>query len=215
MFLDVFYQSQKERGFPRIRGDVPHAAPRALALPKFSPHTRGCSADSVTGREFGVVFPAYAGMFRVLGSSTGIGEGFPRIRGDVPPGDIRDMLGGAFSPHTRGCSGSDLCGVGGGAVFPAYAGMFLKPDNNPPIPHWFSPHTRGCSVSADSDNWWVAVFPAYAGMFRRGSNPCSFAGVFSPHTRGCSFPLLKRWKSSAGFLRIRGDVPDCSLASAS
>ena len=154
MFLDVFYQSQKERGFPRIRGDVPHAAPRALALPKFSPHTRGCSADSVTGREFGVVFPAYAGMF-------------------------------------------------------------LKPDNNPPIPHWFSPHTRGCSVSADSDNWWVAVFPAYAGMFRRGSNPCSFAGVFSPHTRGCSFPLLKRWKSSAGFLRIRGDVPDCSLASAS
>ena len=71
----------------------------------------------------------------------------------------------------------------------------------------FSPHTRGCSVSADSDNWWVAVFSAYAGMFRRGSNPCSFAGVFSPHTRGCSFPLLKRWKSSAGFPRIRGDVP--------
>ena len=104
MFLDVFYQSQKERGFPRIRGDVPHAAPRALALPKFSPHTRGCSADSVTGREFGVVFPAYAGMFRVLGSSTGIGEGFPRIRGDVPEVTSVGSAEVPFSPHTRGCS---------------------------------------------------------------------------------------------------------------
>ena len=56
------------------------------------------------------VFPAYAGMFlRELVAVLGP-DGFPRIRGDVPPPP-------SPSPRLR-------------KVFPAYAGMF-----QPPTPH--------------------------------------------------------------------------------
>ena len=91
-------------------------------------------------------------------------------------------------------------------VFPAYAGMFrffskfpAKTERFPRIrgdvPYltlWnasrgeFSPHTRGCSPLSRVWLFSCMVFPAYAGMF-----------LFTP-------PIS--W-DSAGFPRIRGDVP--------
>ena len=52
------------RRFPRIRGDVPAAIGFYLVMRRFSPHTRGCSAEDDTPKSFDTVFPAYAGMFR-------------------------------------------------------------------------------------------------------------------------------------------------------
>ena len=53
----------------------------------------------------------------------------------------------------------------------------------------FSPHTRGCSHDLHTGGFLKLVFPAYAGMFR--NTGLSATG-------------------SAGFPRIRGDVPQPS-----
>ena len=50
----------------------------------FSPHTRGCSQLLVERLGGGLVFPAYAGMFRKGKALVERKSGFPRIRGDVP-----------------------------------------------------------------------------------------------------------------------------------
>ena len=116
------------------------------------------------------------------------------------------MLTTQFSPHTRGCSAAAAAASRAGAVFPAYAGMFLRlgsgtvcrtsfPRIRGDVPiiifatpsiAAFSPHTRGCSAKVRALLAKFEVFPAYAGMFR-------ILGVVS--VKSVSFP------------RIRGDVP--------
>ena len=131
--------------FPRIRGDVPNLINFGAVSNGFSPHTRGCSANRIASCPRSQVFPAYAGMFRLLVKSEMHYGSFPRIRGDVP---IAAML--AWDKLF---------------VFPAYAGMFLTvniiaaamtsfPRIRGDVPRRFrsaapgsefSPHTRGCS----------------------------------------------------------------------
>ena len=84
MFLRLDYQRQSLQGFPRIRGDVPFRNTPPMAPPPFSPHTRGCSAAGTPRADGNLVFPAYAGMFRVPSFGIDKYECFPRIRGDVP-----------------------------------------------------------------------------------------------------------------------------------
>ena len=152
------------------------------------------------------VFPAYAGMFRSGQHESGAGSRFPRIRGDVPEFLGEFISGGAFSPHTRGCSLDSTREQLDQLVFPAYAGMFLEAVKNGifangfprirgDVPQQslelsaqtsFSPHTRGCSSPFISRAVNVPVFPAYAGMFRKGQ----LQGAFPQR-----------------FPRIRGDVP--------
>ena len=43
MFRASRHVTREFYGFPRIRGDVPHAATGAIPSGTFSPHTRGCS----------------------------------------------------------------------------------------------------------------------------------------------------------------------------
>ena len=43
MFRKFFPPSSSPWCFPRIRGDVPNHERRTVAVPRFSPHTRGCS----------------------------------------------------------------------------------------------------------------------------------------------------------------------------
>ena len=153
------------------------------------------------------VFPAYAGMFPVQKYCKKYGLGFPRIRGDVPR--IRGVNIGppAFSPHTRGCSGSVGLHPGHYGVFPAYAGMFRRllmfwatgvcfPRIRGDVPSFrisvrertrFSPHTRGCSGRFTVTVARLLVFPAYAGMFLHLGNHAT---------------------KIVGFPRIRGDVPN-------
>ena len=166
MFPPVVTIGQTDRGFPRIRGDVPDLLTGLLGDRAFSPHTRGCSDPLVCRSLLRWVFPAYAGMFRPRIMRYQAQIGFPRIRGDVPCFVRRLPPYSGFSPHTRGCSvidGPDHAVIW---VFPAYAGMFLTqlnfcamtwrfPRIRGDVPDTiellcydlaFSPHTRGCSL---------------------------------------------------------------------
>ena len=147
-------------------------------------------------------------MFLPSRSLEALGNGFPRIRGDVPSLHEYDQRAYEFSPHTRGCSVHVDRFAANPAVFPAYAGMFPQtrrlsvslirfPRIRGDVPgamlidlmeRKFSPHTRGCSHGARSWNERGCVFPAYAGMFPSHCSSRRFV---------CSFP------------RIRGDVPAC------
>ena len=174
----------------------------------FSPHTRGCSRDRVGRRLQGLVFPAYAGMFRFPMIAGSLTLRFPRIRGDVPLRFPLNQRFSLFSPHTRGCSEKFSNLKLFVKVFPAYAGMFLVapaaysarsgfPRIRGDVPQRtagtnrvapFSPHTRGCSYSTPKSFHSLRVFPAYAGMFRW---------------------LTAARIPSKRFPRIRGDVPRC------
>ena len=70
--------------FPRIRGDVPTTPSWRKPNLAFSPHTRGCSYLTRPQKVTIEVFPAYAGMFRMVVGVLSEVHGFPRIRGDVP-----------------------------------------------------------------------------------------------------------------------------------
>ena len=133
----------------------------------------------------GIVFPAYAGMFRIKPMIEGQDDCFPRVCGDVPPMRQKPRLRQRFSPRMRGCSCFPLVRFIHIAVFPAYAGMFrryLSPDHGArrfprvcgdvPIERAlavvlekFSPRMRGCSSAEPSSRNANYVFPAYAGMF--------------------------------------------------
>ena len=152
----------------------------------FSPRMRGCSHLWVSHQPLGV--------------------SFPRVCGDVPSRRTVRVRGPLFSPRMRGCSAANGKTVYPNAVFPAYAGMFLRPvssaSTGPCFPRvcgdvpdyrrdravaiTFSPRMRGCSLDSTREQLDQLVFPAYAGMFPRLS--------FKPIWVG-SFP------------RIRGDVP--------
>ena len=151
--------------FPRIRGDVPYAAPELVTEPPFSPHTRGCSVLLAPVWCTATVFPAYAGMFRRTPAKRNNKDCFPRIRGDVPYCKKLGLVFEKFSPHTRGCSGNARFAAPVPQVFPAYAGMFLILIFCGYCPRSF-PRIRG-------------DVPALGSVNESGSE-------FSPHTRGCS-----------------------------
>ena len=131
----------------------------------FSPRMRGCSHLWVSHQPLGV--------------------SFPRVCGDVPRVGGRCARKRLFSPRMRGCSAANGKTVYPNAVFPAYAGMFLRPvssaSTGPCFPRvcgdvpdyrrdravaiTFSPRMRGCSTLPRRRLPSNRVFPAYAGMF--------------------------------------------------
>ena len=151
--------------FPRIRGDVPARPRRGHDKRWFSPHTRGCSFFRWWPRCCLIVFPAYAGMFRRPGLLPLLTSGFPRIRGDVPCIFAKRLIMETFSPHTRGCSFFQTTRHLAVVVFPAYAGMFLRPENDS--------HCNGS-------------FPRIRGDVPQMADDFRDTPGFSPHTRGCS-----------------------------
>ena len=93
-------------------------------LKKFSPRERGCSGQRPVWAALDQVFPARAGMFRVMMSGRLTRGSFPRASGDVP--QISDQLNvrREFSPRERGCSRHRASRNRQHTVFPARAGMF-------------------------------------------------------------------------------------------
>ena len=85
MFRFLIEPIGTHQSFPRIRGDVDFAGNVGTWLSEFSPHTRGCSSGRPCHIAHNLVFPAYAGMFRLRRRKCLKGSCFPRIRGDVPP----------------------------------------------------------------------------------------------------------------------------------
>ena len=124
MFLIHTNPPLSNPSFPRIRGDVPAGKHSKTATTAFSPHTRGCSCGHGHEPLHSIVFPAYAGMFRLRPARRSLKRRFPRIRGDVPGRGIITPISSTFSPHTRGCSLLPPHSSLQGRVFPAYAGMF-------------------------------------------------------------------------------------------
>ena len=88
MFLPWSNAGKIPSRFPRIRGDVPRGGCQPDGVCRFSPHTRGCSFQMLMEHVTLTVFPAYAGMFRTVAIPSSIGFSFPRIRGDVPKGEL-------------------------------------------------------------------------------------------------------------------------------
>ena len=195
-----------ERGFPRVRGDVPDVPKAFGRMWEFSPRARGCSYGLSPELAPINVFPACAGMFRRCDENHMFWGSFPRVRGDVP------ILVGCvgfpdeFSPRARGCSEKIPRLHRESAVFPACAGMFLLiavinhglesfPRVRGDVPaagftveafEGFSPRARGCSSPHPQSSQPYSVFPACAGMFRL------LSGVVMMFV---------------GFPRVRGDVP--------
>ena len=112
-----------------------------------------------------MVFPAHAGMFRLLNLGGISIMCFPRARGDVPQYVTSSRLRKRFSPRTRGCSAYEVFHCKSNCVFPAHAGMFPKTH------HWF---------------WLPARFPRARGDVPKGVTASTRLIKFSPRTRGCS-----------------------------
>ncbi len=195
-----------KRRSPRLRGGGPFDMDDVLRGTRFSPPTRGWSADHAGGLEQQVVLPAYAGVVPTVSSSTSAAACSPRLRG-----------GGPDDPHYADFNAY---------VLPAYAGVVrrtwcrtarprrsprLRGGGPPPVLEpvgWirFSPPTRGWSLKRPRRTRLHAVLPAYAGVVRslarqfgcgtcsprlRGGGPYTqrddgAAAPFSPPTRGWS-----------------------------
>ena len=124
MFRSRMSNQQHSPSFPRVCGDVPPRLSTLNTAVEFSPRMRGCS--HVNEHHFCevYVFPAYAGMFRVVRHRHRNQHCFPRVCGDVPLQIQVRFVFGAFSPRMRGCSHATRTVVDFTGVFPAYAGMF-------------------------------------------------------------------------------------------
>ena len=165
MFRHRGVVGHRGRGFPRARGDVPHALVIIISMKVFSPRTRGCSSRPRNHHQHEGVFPAHAGMFRIRVGVCGHPNRFPRARGDVPRKHLMVARLRRFSPRTRGCSGGYQPAPYTGPVFPAHAGMFLP---------W---QTRNCASMS---------FPRARGDVPDFGKGSLFTVEFSPRTRGCS-----------------------------
>ena len=150
------------------------------------------------------VFPAHAGMDRLLGQLGPAASSVPRTRGDGPAAQaVQSSSGHVFPAH----AGMDRNAPGPGGE---NAGVPRTRGDGPPS--WWplaaaaacSPHTRGWTADGAGDPISAAVFPAHAGMDRnrhaersgdlsvprtRGDGPYGVRLVFhrpgcSPHTRG-------------------------------
>ncbi len=201
-------------GFPRTRGDGPSLTMDERKVLLFSPHARGWTVGQAAPVYLHRVFPARAGMDRVVVRQRDKRGGFPRTRGDGPARRLSTRVGARFSPHARGWTGHQRARPAGVQVFPARAGMdrryrprrtcpasFPRTRGDGPyrLPYSlahpaFSPHARGWTAYVAARLAWEAVFPARAGMDR---------------TRPSNLITASR------FPRTRGDGPSSSLSSMS
>ena len=187
MFPGSWQRTLLRPGFPRASGDVPKNVLTRPSGSWFSPRERGCSLARQVRNLNAAVFPARAGMFRMLVGSRLMVLCFPRASGDVPAVGAVNVTGPTFSPRERGCSRGTRRARASADVFPARAGMF--PGATAPVPRrrcfprasgdvpkakgvyrgraLFSPRERGCSALKGGLFSHCCVFPARAGMFRR------------------------------------------------
>lgn len=110
------------RDHPRIRGEHITRAGRLRPPRGSSPHTRGAhrGMDGQTrGRR---IIPAYAGSTFRFGTTFGVGEDHPRIRGEHAQMALKTTIRAGSSPHTRGAQPSRTPTGNKTRIIPAYAG---------------------------------------------------------------------------------------------
>jgi len=84
VFLSCLRCFAEKSRVPRIRGGVPRNEYDWIQGRMCSPHTRGCSFSPIIDPIKSKVFPAYAGVFRLVATGVRACPRVPRIRGGVP-----------------------------------------------------------------------------------------------------------------------------------
>ena len=111
---------------PRMRGDRPPDVAVVIRHTSFTPHARGSTLLSKCIVLSGLVYPACAGIDRVLGRCRSQGCSLPRMRGDRPSGHSTSLKFGWFTPHARGSTSEALRIATVPTVYPACAGIDRK-----------------------------------------------------------------------------------------
>ena len=174
------------KGFPRVRGDVPFIVFLIDRPGEFSPRARGCSVLADLEYRIYQVFPACAGMFLAYRRPSHASAGFPRVRGDVPASVRKPFLCSSVFPACAGMFRSAKCNFERRCCFPRVRGDVPDLLVDEEVVGEFSPRARGCSRRSANTAASSRVFPACAGMF--------------PYS-------LRPWPPRNCFPRVRGDVP--------
>ena len=103
VFLMLMFPLLLRNCLPRIRGGVSRSHRQILEEIQSSPHTRGCFFAEGLLHSFGLVFPAYAGVFPSCRHSPRGCRSLPRIRGGVSFLSVEMENKLKSSLHTRGC----------------------------------------------------------------------------------------------------------------
>ncbi len=163
--IDHNYGDQKETSgsLPRMRGDRPPVVRRSLQGLRFTPHARGSTAAQIAKDLVARVYPACAGIDRVIRCQNKGKLSLPRMRGDRPARSCEAMPRAVFTPHARGSTWHHPAPADADTVYPACAGIDPTNVNNsfsfrslprmrgdrPSFPHTktqagkFTPHARG------------------------------------------------------------------------
>jgi len=123
----TFLASDRGQGFPRLRGDRPHATFAAMLDYVVPPPTRGSTWTRSTLARLPVGSPAYAGIDPRSSRTTLRQKRFPRLRGDRPASGNIIESPSVVPPPTRGSTGANVRCADPRAGSPAYAGI------DPPI----------------------------------------------------------------------------------
>ncbi len=123
--LTLLLAGQVYGGLPRMRGDRPGQFTSGNVASWFTPHARGSTLLRIVPSEFGIVYPACAGIDLRKDVARRLFKGLPRMRGDRPSCRKRLTFPLEFTPHARGSTFYNCCHELGYYVYPACAGIDL------------------------------------------------------------------------------------------
>ena len=87
---------------PRMRGDPPRYLISSRSRSRSTPHARGSTRPSALTSMPPCVYPACAGIHQRLFQRRDFGGSLPRMRGDPPGEEFRNITCIASTPHARG-----------------------------------------------------------------------------------------------------------------
>ena len=100
--LDRLVSAVTSAGLPRMRGDRPHLIRKTKIAIWFTPHARGSTGLIHMLESLAKVYPACAGIDRLLHLHREGEKGLPRMRGDRPLFWFHCHCNITFTPHARG-----------------------------------------------------------------------------------------------------------------
>ncbi len=196
-----------------MRGDRPVKEKLRIIGDEFTPHARGSTPRSAYLCPHRSVYPACAGIDRLMRRSSLSKTSLPRMRGDRPELRWDDPRLTAFTPHARGSTVLQRRHIEKTNVYPACAGIDplctycyedhyclprMRGDRPDPLldtmdKKRFTPHARGSTIAVAFEHGKEPVYPACAGIDLREG----YAGLFViglPRMRG-DRPCLPTWPS--------------------
>jgi len=193
-------------GLPRMRGDRPSPGSFSSLSFEFTPHARGSTVTLACGSSLILVYPACAGIDRLLMVCCGNIECLPRMRGDRPHPLDGAAYALSFTPHARGSTRQrSRCSVWL-RVYPACAGIDLGSAKDSNSIHSL-PRMRGDRPDTVKVLTIITAFTPHA----RGSTPipvrCCRRRPVYPACAGIDRAVSKSFGRSRSLPRMRGDRP--------